>query len=987
VFFGYGALVQPNNTSTTTPTLVDFSTTTFGYIKNPYFGVVVGLGGTFGVSWPNGTSTLTATHNVAGMLSFGNVNGSSRFSTDNLQALNGFEFNSEPYEEYGTNGVPLGYGVWPLASWWEITAGGGIIYEYSAYTRIQIDGTITNVMGSSGFVNDPQFVNNVLTTQYAPTTAINVVQSVKLYRTLAQLHWHVTNTDTAAHSVRLRFTVNVRPNAAQTFNLGGDNSRTGFYFDDGNGLISDSAVDLTGSNIPTQLTIYGKRYQVDSTTDPPFAARHIFRKFNATVPDAVVIAHPIELRPNAGGMFLGPLGDTPFVHPKLSDGVATGIVFGPAAGHVIPPGGSWDVYTYYGNGSPDDLPNDDFTISADGPESLAYNAAAVNNPGIAGNSNLNPSVAIPQFLLPNPITIYGSIYNQVPSSPSTSVNLNNVQLSLTLPTGLTFGTNPTTNATDVAVKSVGTVPSDSGNDVSWTVVPTGSAFGTQAYVLNVSSNELQSRQITRAISIPATPFKTVSADSFQMIGFPFDFDPLTSNNADPATVVNGLTSPADSPVVFYTYAPDPNDPNGFGQYNVVSQLSNGIGYMYRPNLNRTIYAKGVLPLAGQAATGLTNFNSNTQRQISLPKGWNIISNPYLYEIALGSLQFATPTQNGSVSSVTLQNYASAVSSGLIQGSLFYLDLTTNGYDYFSDATELLEPWQGYWIFCNDPVILVYSLPTEQQSAILPGPDPEPPTRGVIASGKAVVANPTMDNWKLQLVAHQGTKNTDGATIIGVNTDPTIKASTRSTPKPPVAVSDYVYAAIVKSNTSSTRLASDVRATGGTNQWQIDVTSDKSGPVTITWPNIATLPRRVSLVAKDQTTGRAYAMRSSSSITLNLTAGKASRLVVTSKQQSAQPLQVTILATMGASRATGGRSFTYNLSREASVTGYIKTITGNTIATLAVSRAASSGVNTLSWNGRAQNGTLLPPGPYRIEIMAQGPDGETTTASGPFMTLQ
>ncbi|MDX1934076.1 MAG: FlgD immunoglobulin-like domain containing protein [Capsulimonadales bacterium] len=972
-FFGYGGLVQPNNTDATNPTLVPIQDAVFGFIKNPYLGVVVGIGGTYGVSWPAGTSSVTATHNVAGMLTFGNVDGSSRFSTDNLQALNGFNYFAGAYEIYDTaSGRPFGYGVWPLPGWWEITSGGFITYEYSAYTRIQLDDTVTNVMGSNGVITEPQMINSVLRTPYDVGSNVQVEQQIRLYRATAQLRWRITNNDTAPHTVRLRFTVNVRPGvlAGST-----DTSRTGYYFLDGNGLVSDNARILTAAGIPDQLTVYGKRYEVDSTIDPPFAARHTLRGFGATIPERVVLAHPFELRPNVGGFYLNS-----FNRPKLSDGVATAVYFGP---YTLAPGATQEVVTYYGNGSPTEIPNNDFVISADGPEALAYNANAVNDPTIAGNVAKDPNQAIPKFLSPSPFTLYGSIYNWTPRDPLNAVGITNVRASLTLPTGLVLVSGETA---EKLVNGNGNLAADTGADIGWAVVPTGDAFGTLAYQINMATNEFGSRQITRSINVPATPFRRVTENTFQMIGFPFEFDTTTSNNADPSTVVNGLTSPADDPVVFYQYVPDPQNANGLGRYVVANRLQTGIGYFYKPNLTRTIYARGVKPLAGQANTGVTDFSNANQRQLNLARGWNIISNPYLYDIPLRSLRFVTNINSNPVS----QNFTEAVRNGVIRGGVFYLSTVTGSYDFFEDTALPLKPWEGYWIFTTQPITLIYSLPTQRQSAILPAPgaDPNPPTRGVIASGRAMVARPTDENWRLQIVARKGNEQNDRATILGVNTDRSVTDAERTVPKPPAGVSDYVYVGVVRPETSTTRFAKDIRATGRTNEWELEVSADQDGPVTLTWPNIGTLPRRLTLSLKDKETGRAYAMRSSSSVTINVRKGQPTRVVVTAKQASAQPLTITNVQIVGGrGQAGGSRSFAFSLSRAATVTGKVKTITGKTVATLAVSRAASSGTNRLQWNGRAENGSMIPPGPYKIEIVAQDDSGETASRTQPFMTIE
>ncbi|HVK05384.1 MAG TPA: hypothetical protein VM490_18045, partial [Armatimonadaceae bacterium] len=99
-------------------TAVDLTNVTFALIRNEYMAVVLGAGGTYGVPYDAGQSAYligfanatTLTHNVAGMLTFGNIGGNLRGNADNFQALNGFSAG----EFFQTSGKPAGYGVWPL---------------------------------------------------------------------------------------------------------------------------------------------------------------------------------------------------------------------------------------------------------------------------------------------------------------------------------------------------------------------------------------------------------------------------------------------------------------------------------------------------------------------------------------------------------------------------------------------------------------------------------------------------------------------------------------------------------------------------------------------------------------------------------------------------------------------------------------------------------------------------------------------------------
>jgi flagellar hook assembly protein FlgD len=129
------------------------------------------------------------------------------------------------------------------------------------------------------------------------------------------------------------------------------------------------------------------------------------------------------------------------------------------------------------------------------------------------------------------------------------------------------------------------------------------------------------------------------------------------------------------------------------------------------------------------------------------------------------------------------------------------------------------------------------------------------------------------------------------------------------------------------------------------------------------------------------------MRSQSSVTISIGKGQTSRFVVTAKQQATTPLSISGLRMVAPSGRSSGRSFIFNVSREASVTAKVTTLSGKVIATLATGRAVSAGENRLNWTSRAETGAALAPGPYLVEIVAQDGDGEVAPARQPFVIIE
>jgi hypothetical protein len=958
----------------------DFTGTGYSYIKNHAIGVVLGVAGTYSVNYGG---NRTVTYNAPGMLSFGNQRGSLQWGTDDFKGMNGLN-----YDEVLVAGRPAGYGMWPLAGHFQRNTGD---YDYSAYSRLQVDGntadpTLVPILGADGPSFGPLIDRGPdgwrLRTVYnvGPDNLIQVEQQISLYNQTAKIRWIITNLDAEGHSVGLRFVIN---NRMASFG-GGGGPFSGFHYVDPVVGVSKETSLLTGANIPDHLNIYGKRHETDSPLEPAFSARHTFRGFGATLPTQVYVTDSFELRPENANSYLP--GDVPgSVHQRLDTGIAVASYFGP---FNLAPGGSAEIVTYYGNGTPSARLDSDYVVSAEGTEALAYNSSAAIDPTVVGTKKTAGDYQNvgKKFLTPNPFRIYGEVYNRAPSTPTASINLEGVRASLVLPQGLELATDTTTGNVDVPEKVLGdngTVASDRPASASWLVQPRGDVFGTLTYQVSFQTRDFGSKQISRTITIPATPFRTVTAETFQMIGFPFAFDPVLTNNGDPATVINTLTSPEDEPVAFYRWDPVTQD---YGP--PVTQLVTGQGYFYRPNFSRTFYARGVKPVPGQAQVGNVNLDQVTRHQITLEPGWNMISNPYLYDVPIKYLQFRSPEDN---TNIVPQTFAQAVAGGLIRGGLFFYDINTRAYDFFDNPNESLRPWDGYWVFANSRTVLLFPLLGERQTAIIPDPvQGEQPTRkrpGEIGSGRAFTSTPSPDNWALHLVARQGGSVADGATIVGVDGTGQPE-SKRVLPKPPAPVRDYVYVGIVKPDVKG-RFVKDIQTGRGAKSWNVEVVSDHDGPVTLTWPNIGKLPRRVNLAVRDEASGRTVSLRGTSSLTLNVKKGQPTRLVVTAKPQASQPLTISGLRTVQGRATDGSRSIVFNVNREATVSVQVETITGKTVATVASGRAVSAGENRFTWvGGRSQAGTILPPGNYIVKVTARGSDDEApVTMKVMFATLQ
>ncbi len=104
--------------------------------------------------------------------------------------------------------------------------------------------------------------------------------------------------------------------------------------------------------------------------------------------------------------------------------------------------------------------------------------------------------------------------------------------------------------------------------------------------------------------------------------------------------------------------------------------------------------------------GASNFN-NMSLELSTA-GWHAIGNPFILAVTVADLQVS----EGTGSAVSFDE---AVSTGLIEGTLYRWDIVTKDEAYMSEVpisdsyeavinTSKLEPWEGYWLKTKKPNI-------------------------------------------------------------------------------------------------------------------------------------------------------------------------------------------------------------------------------------------------------------------------------------------
>lgn len=358
-----------------------------------------------------------------------------------------------------------------------------------------------------------------------------------------------------------------------------------------------------------------------------------------------------------------------------------------------------------------------------------------------------------------------------------------------------------------------------------------------------------------------------------------------------------------------------------------------------------------------SSAGLDATNAVGIRVTASGGGWNMIGAPFTYPVEWS----AVSVQSGGA------NYSlpDAVANGIISPVLVGYDVQRRDYSYSIAPGGTLQPFNAYWVRAyRDAVVIV------------------PPRDN--GSSRALKPTPKLElgaNWLVQLTAAVA-GDRDGQNYIGQAASALDGSDKIDILKPP-AGAGHAYVRFESKDAVGTRaLAYDVRSARSTQkqEWVAAVTSDRANAdVTLSWSGLQSVPKRNKLVLKDLVTNQTIAMQGRASYTYRSgEAGETRRFaLVMEPQTTAGGLLITNMRTSGGTRAELGMTVKFLVNQDAEVNGTIRSLSGKTVATLGgISRAQAGGDATLRWNGKAQDGSAIPAGPYVLEVVARATDGST-----------
>lgn len=377
------------------------------------------------------------------------------------------------------------------------------------------------------------------------------------------------------------------------------------------------------------------------------------------------------------------------------------------------------------------------------------------------------------------------------------------------------------------------------------------------------------------------------------------------------------------------------------------------------------YTPGGVPTNTSLATLGTSADQNRPFDIPLNPGWNVIGNPFDFEVDWSKLKVLYPGDP------TPKTHDQAVADGAINSVLYTYASGSYVIDY------RLAPWSGYWVKANRNVVLRIDPIADRigRAARIP-------------VGRSVLGG--SDGWAVMLRVQAG-RNADEATMFGVSSRAADGPDSFKSEKPPVVDSTYVRAGFENTGwgSASGRYGVDIRSnTGSKKTWTLVVdTNVRNSPVTISWPNAASAGRKAAITLTDTVTGATVDLRSSSSYTWQAGDQPSSRkFTVEMQTATAQSLQVNGLVARQAGRG-GAVSLQYNLTQSAQVEVRILSARGQSLRTLSNGRSRSAGVQEESWDQRDERGVALPSGQYLVEVKAVSTSGQQARAVTQVITVR
>ncbi|MEI7575460.1 MAG: FlgD immunoglobulin-like domain containing protein [Armatimonadota bacterium] len=832
----------------------------------------------------------------------------------------------------------IGFGIGPegtvrtaLDNLMSITFGfqhlGSAVFGRMGYATIQQDG-VSSRFGANGF--STTFEGESDTYFYARTTNGNVQIDLRadLVGDAARLDWTLANVDAAnSHTVGMRFgqvlgLISAPPTPAVP---------TPEYYITIPGIKPPRTERrwnrlLDPSGYPSEVNFGFSRTQAyglrvdnaasDATTDSadPSASQ--------TPTDGFVLGQPLFLlgttlgTPAADGVDAFPdvIFQEPISDVLMSDSPAFIQTWAP---QNLAVGGSRKVVAFYRSTWSDAQYGKPYSVVVDPPKVVNLDPA---------NSNAFENNPFPVRVWVDNNRGFSTIDKELP--------LQDVRVELLLPTGLT--------AVGGSTRTIARIDARRMVPIDFQVRVDDFAAGDLTYQVRVTPTPGPVKTITGQIKIVSQPRMQLRQNA-NLVTSPWTFSTPTWET------ILGLAPDAD----FRAFSYEPAQ----RRYIISSGPDRGKGQWLIVNQEQAITLGGSPSAPSDGAP--RPDGSGGAPLITLQPGWNLVGNPYQTSIQLG--QIVGSAASNSSGAFT---FAELVQQGLVSGSLAYWDQDTATYKFIQKSSDSMEPQRGYWIY-------VYSA----QNVVIRYP-------AVFTPFARKSNEPTWTQsdkqWRLQLAARTNA-SADDFNYIGLAGSATV-AKNNVIEEPPIAPIDGAISMAVEKevNGQATRLAQSLSDKAGRQEFKVSVFAKDAGPVTVTWPNLSTIPKNIRVRLVDTATGETRDLRKVSGYRFDATSASTREFKIQVETGAVSRAVIGNVVVTRNSRSTGGDAsirLTYSLAADATTTVRILKANGSEVMTISRGRADKAGQNEVVWNLMDQANRAQPPGTYRAEIVAEGQDGE------------
>jgi len=387
----------------------------------------------------------------------------------------------------------------------------------------------------------------------------------------------------------------------------------------------------------------------------------------------------------------------------------------------------------------------------------------------------------------------------------------------------------------------------------------------------------------------------------------------------------------------------PYDPSEWRLFSIgASGLTADGGYVEQNELEGASLSAGralwFIRRNGGALASLdgTSVPINQPHEISLNEGWNLIGNPFAFDVPL--------------SQVRVENTA-----GSLQDVLGY-----NGNNFVNQAGGALKPYRGYLVYLSGG----------QGGTLVVDPSPEEPSASIAS------ARGPDPRWAVDLSARVGQAR-DPMNTFGTAPSATDGVEAADGREPP-PIGDYVSLRF-RAPSQDRGLWRDMRSTGGgLRTWTAEVRTNVSGLVTINASDVSSVPDDQSVWLVDPVLDQSQNLRemptyqfpaseATDARPLRILVGPAAAVQRRLGRDADRPERVELLPSVPhpvRSHAT----FRYRVPERTRATLELYDLLGRRVATLVDDESVGPGTHTYAWTRQDTGGTLSS-GAYLLRLQA------------------